>query len=302
MPRHFLIDSDTASDDAVALIMALRAPGVHVVGITTVHGNVGVEQAARNALYTVELCGSKVPVYIGAAKPLQREPQDATWFHGKDGLGDVGYAPASSRAADGDAVDVILASISTYPDLELVTLGPLTNIALALQRRPSIASQLKRCVVMGGAPCCVGNVTPAAEYNIWTDPEAARIVFRSGLPIDLIGWHLCRGSAVLNDRDVARALALDTALARFAIHCNGHARKAFLEQTGEDGISLPDPVAMSIALNRGVGTSWSRHHVDVETSSELTQGMTVIDQLNICLLYTSPSPRDGLLSRMPSSA
>src|SRR5277367_2167480 len=156
MARHFLIDTDTASDDAVALMMALRAPGIQVVGITTVHGNVGVEQATRNALYTVELCGSKVPVYIGAAKPLQREPQDATWFHGKDGLGDVGYAPVSSRAADGDAVDVILASISTYPDLELVTLGPLTNIALALQRRPSMAGQLKRCVVMGGAPCCVG--------------------------------------------------------------------------------------------------------------------------------------------------
>src|SRR5271165_1056616 len=281
MPRHFLIDTDTASDDAVALIMALRAPGVRVVGITTVHGNVGVEQATRNALYTVELCGSKVPVHAGAAKPLHREPQDATWFHGKDGLGDVGYAPASARATNGHAVDVILESIANYPDLELVTLGPLTNIALALQLQPSIAGQLKRCVVMGGAPCCVGNVTPAAEYNIWTDPEAARIVLRSGLPIDLIGWHLCRGPAVLNDRDIARALALDNDLARFAIHCNSHARKAFLEQTGEDGISLPDPVAMSIALDRSIGTSWSRHHVDVETSSELTRGMTVVDQLNI---------------------
>jgi purine nucleosidase len=124
-------------------------------------------------------------------------------------------------------------------------------------------------------------VTPAAEYNIWTDPEAARIVLRSGMAIDLIGWHLCRGLAVLNNQDIARALALDTDLARFAIRCNGHAREAFLEQTGEDGISLPDPVAMSIALDRSVGTSWSRHHVDVETSSELTQGMTVVDQLNI---------------------
>lgn len=279
--RHFLIDTDTASDDAVALIMALRAPDVDVVAITTVHGNVGVEQATRNALYTVELCGSRAPVYQGAAKPLQREPQDATWFHGKDGLGDLGYAPSSLKPAEGEAVDVILARISEYPDLELVTLGPLTNIALALQRRPTIADELKRCVVMGGAPCCAGNVTPAAEYNIWTDPEAAQIVLRSGLPIDLIGWHLCRGSAVLDDRDIARALALETDLARFAIHCNGHARKAFLEQTGEDGISLPDPVAMAIALDRSVGTCWSRHHVDVETSSELTRGMTVVDQLNI---------------------
>jgi purine nucleosidase len=281
MPRHFLIDTDTASDDAVALIMALRAPDVDVVAITTVHGNVGVDQATRNALYTVELCGSAVPVYVGAARPLTREPQDATWFHGKDGLGDVGYAPTGLRASEGDAVDVILDNISAHPDLELVTLGPLTNIALALQRRPSIARELKRCIVMGGAPCCVGNVTPAAEYNIWTDPEAAAIVLRSGLPIDLIGWHLCRGLAVVNEADIARALALDNDLARFSIDCNGHARKAFLEQTGEVGISLPDPVAMAIALDRSVGTSWSLHHVEVETSSELTRGMTVVDELNI---------------------
>ena len=279
--RHFLIDTDTASDDAVALIMALRAPDVEVVAITTVAGNVGVEQATRNALYTVELCGATVPVFAGAAKPLHRPLQDATWFHGKDGLGDRGYAPALINPASGDAVEVILDSVDKYPDMELVTLGPLTNIALALERRPSMARQLQRCVLMGGAPCCVGNVTPAAEYNIWTDPEAARIVLRSGMPVDLIGWHLCRGEAVVNPSDIARVLAIGTELARFAIDCNGHAREAFLEQTGEDGISLPDPVAMAIALDRTIGTTWSRHHVDVEVSSDLTRGMTVVDQLNI---------------------
>ncbi len=281
MTRRFLIDTDTASDDAVALIMALRAPDVDVVAITTVAGNVGVEQATRNALYAVELCGAIVPVYAGAAKPLHRPLEDATWFHGKDGLGDRGYAPASRQPANGDAVEVILDNVDRYTDLELVTLGPLTNIALALQRRPNMAQQLKRCVLMGGAPCCVGNVTPAAEYNIWTDPEAARIVLRSGLPVDLIGWHLCRGEAVLNPSDIRQVLALNTDLARFAVDCNGHAREAFLEQTGEDGISLPDPVAMAIALDRTIGTVWSRHHVDVEVSSDLTRGMTVVDQLNI---------------------
>ena len=281
MNRHFLIDTDTASDDAVALIMALRAPDVEVVAITTVAGNVGVDQATSNALYTVELCSATVPVFRGAPKPLHRPLQDATWFHGKDGLGDKGYSPASSKPSAGEAVDIILDSIARYPDLELVTLGPLTNIALALQRRPSLAERLKRCVLMGGAPCCVGNVTPAAEYNIWTDPEAAQIVLRSGLPVDLIGWHLCRGQAVLNPADIAHTLALNTGLARFAIDCNGHARHAFLEQTGEDGISLPDPVAMAIALDRTIATNWSRRHVDVEISSELTRGMTVVDELNV---------------------
>ena len=102
------------------------------------------------------------------------------------------------------AVDAIIETIEANPGLVLVTLGPLTNIALALSKKPEIAAKVSRCVVMGGAPCCEGNVTPAAEYNIWVDPEAARIVMRSGLPVELIGWHLCRGEAVLSPSDIAR--------------------------------------------------------------------------------------------------
>jgi purine nucleosidase len=281
MPRPILIDTDTASDDAVALIMALRARDVEVLAITTVAGNVNVAQATRNALYTAELCQSNVPVYQGAAKPLDRPLEDATWFHGEDGLGDHGYPAPDKRAEPGDAVDVIIDLVERHPGLELVTLGPLTNMAAALTRRPQIAAKVGRCVIMGGAPCTVGNVTPAAEYNFWVDPEAARIVLRSGLVVDLIGWQLCRGEAVLNQADIARVLALDSALARFAIDCNSHARQAYYEQTGEDGISLPDPVAMSIALDPSIGTSWSRHYVDVETTGELTRGMSVVDQLNV---------------------
>jgi purine nucleosidase len=281
MPRRLLIDTDTASDDAVALIMALRAPDVEVLAITTVAGNVNVEQATRNALYTTELCGSNVPVYRGAAKPMERELEDATWFHGLDGLGDRGYPVPHKRAQQGDASDAIIDMVSRHPGLELVTLGPLTNVAQALLRKPEIAAGISRCVVMGGNPCSVGNVTPAAEYNFWTDPEAARIVMRSGLAIDLIGWHLCRGEAVLGEQDIAQILALDTDVARFAIDCNRHARRAYLEQTGEDGISRPEPVAMAIALEASLGTAWSRHYVDVEVASALTRGMSVVDQLNI---------------------
>jgi purine nucleosidase len=281
MPRPFLIDTDVASDDAVALIMALRAPGVSVVAITTVAGNVGVQQATRNALYTAELCGARVPVYAGAEKPLRRTHQSATWFHGEDGLGDHGY-PAPKQAPETlPAVDAIIQKIETNPGLVIITLGPLTNLALALTKKPSIAAQAGRCVVMGGAPCCEGNVTPAAEYNIWVDPEAARVVMRSGLPVELVGWQTSRGDAVLNEDDIAQALRLDTDLARFSIECNSRAREAYKIQTGEDGISLPDPVAMSVALDPAVGTAWSEHYVDVEIQSELTRGMTVVDRLNV---------------------
>lgn len=281
MKPSFLIDTDTASDDAVALIMALRSANVGVLAITAVAGNVNVQQAARNALYTAELCCSSVPVYVGAEKPLRREHQSADWFHGKDGLGDHGY-PAPKRALEKkSAVDAIVETIEANPGLVLVTLGPLTNVALALQRKPSIATKVSRCVIMGGAPCCEGNVTPAAEYNIWCDPEAARIVMRSGLPVELVGWHLCRGEAALKLNDIERVLSLDTPLARFVIECNSRAQEAYFEQTGEHGISLPDPVCMSIALDPTIVTQQSEHYVDVETTSELTRGMTVVDRLNV---------------------
>ena len=277
----FLIDTDTASDDAVALIMALRSPDIRVLAITIVAGNVSAQQAARNALYTAELCGANVPVFVGAEKPLQRDHQSADWFHGRDGLGDHGY-PAPRRTPEKQhAADAIVTTIEANPGLVLVTLGPLTNIALALQRQPGIAAKVSRCVIMGGAPCCEGNVTPAAEYNIWCDPEAARIVLRSGLPVELVGWHLCRGEAALNLNDIERVLSLDTPLARFTIECNSRAQEAYFEQTGEHGVSLPDPVCMSIALDPSIVTQQTEHYVDVETSSELTRGMTVVDRLNV---------------------
>jgi purine nucleosidase len=281
MSRTFLIDTDTASDDAVAIIMALRAPDVRVVAITTVAGNVPVQQATRNALYTVELCGANVPVFMGADKPLLRPYQDATWFHGRDGLGEHNYPAARQAAESTHAVDAIISSIEANPGIVLITLGPLTNIAVALAKKPEIAKHVSRCVIMGGAPCCEGNITPAAEYNIWVDPEAACSVMRSALPIELIGWHLCRGGAVLDNRDIARILAFNTPVAKFAIECNSHARHALKVQTGEDGICLPDPVTMALALDPAIGTDWSDHYVDVETQSDLTRGMTVVDRLNV---------------------
>jgi purine nucleosidase len=277
----FLIDTDTASDDAVALIMALRSPAIRVLAITTVAGNVAVQQSTRNALYTAELCGADVPVFTGAEKPLNRPHQSAHWFHGRDGLGDHGYPPPKKTPEKQHAAEAIIAMIEANPGLVLVTLGPLTNIALALQRKPEIAAKVGRCVVMGGAPCCEGNVTPAAEYNIWCDPEAARTVLRSGLPVELVGWHLCRGQAVLSLDDIKHVLSFGTPQAHFAIECNSRAQKAYFEQTGEHGISLPDPVAMSIALDPAIVTQQTENYVDVETSSELTLGMTVVDRLNV---------------------
>ena len=281
MPQAMLIDTDTASDDAVALIMALRSESTHVIAITTVAGNVPVQQATRNALYTAELCGADTPVFQGAEKPLARPLLSAEWFHGHDGLGDHGYPPARRSAEKQHAVEAIVATVRSNPGILLVTLGPLTNIALALAQAPDLVGNVGRCVIMGGAPCCEGNVTPAAEYNMWVDPEAARMVFRSALPIEMVGWQLCRGQAVLLPPDILSITQMGTELANFAVECNSTARNAYRTQTGEDGISLPDPVAMSIALDPTIGSEWGQHYVDVETATELTRGMTVVDRLGV---------------------
>jgi purine nucleosidase len=261
--------------------MALRHPDVRVEAITVVAGNVELEQGVRNALYTVDLSGADVPVYRGSAAPLQRDLVVAQFFHGRDGLGDQGYPKAQREAAEGDAVDVLVETIRSNPGIVLVTLGPLTNVARALARAPEIAQQVGRCVVMGGAACTVGNVTPAAEYNLWVDPEAARIVFRSGLPIEMVGWELCRGTATLSEAEMDRVRAFGTPVARFAMDCNTSALAAARLQSNEPGLPLPDPVAMAVAIDPSICTRKSLHYVDVETDSDLTRGMTVVDQLNV---------------------
>jgi purine nucleosidase len=281
MPTPMIVDTDTASDDAVALIMALREPAVEVVAITVVAGNVPVAQASRNARYVVELCRADVPVHEGAERPLVRELATATFFHGEDGLGDHGYPPPRRPAASRDAATALVEAVRAHPGVVLVTIGPLTNVACALGQAPDVASKVGRCVVMGGAACTVGNVTPAAEYNVWCDPEAARACFRSGLPIEMVGWELSRGTANLDDGDIARCLALGTDRARFAIESNSTALEVNRSLFGGAGISLPDPVAMAVALDPGVVTRKSRHAVEVECDGVLTRGMTVVDQLDV---------------------
>ena len=279
MTRPFIID--TASDDAVALIMALRAPDVDVKALTIVSGNVSVEQATRNALYTLELCGcASIPVYQGADRPLLRDADRAEWFHGADGMGNQDYPEPKSKPAPGHAVNALIETIKSNPGIVLVTLGPLTNIALTLAQAPEIVPLVSRCVVMGGTAWSVGNVTPAAEFNIWQDPEAAQIVFRSGLPVEMVGWELCRFSAGLTPEEIEYVRRLNTELAHFTIDCNRTAMDAIRIQSGVIGLELPDPVAMAVAIDPTICTRGSKHAVDVETQSELTRGMTVIDQLD----------------------
>ncbi len=287
MTRKMIIDTDTASDDAVAIMMALQTPDIEVEAITIVAGNMPVEQGSINARYTVELCGKDVPVYIGADQPLTREVYRAYFFHGPDGMGGMNYQ-TTRPVAEGHAVDVLIDTIKANPGIILVTLGPLTNVALALAKAPEIVENVSRCVVMGGAACTVGNITPAAEYNIWCDPEAARMCFRSGLPIEMVGWELCRGEANLSDEDMRYCKeVINTPLSHFAIDCNISALDANRNWLGDPGLGLPDPVAMAIAIDPTICTRSSKHYVDVECDGTFTRGMTVVDQLGVTVHETA---------------
>ncbi len=280
--RKFLIDTDTASDDAVALLMAHRWPDVQVEAVTLVSGNVPVEQGAKNALYTLEMCGASTPVYLGCSKPMLRPCEYAYWFHGDDGMGNMYYPDPIRQPQPTHAVDLIIDTLKANPgELTLVTLGPLTNIATALLRAPEIASLVQRCVIMGGAANVVGNVTPAAEYNIWVDPEAAKIVFHSGMPMEMVGWELSRAEAALIPAEIETVINLGTKLARLAMECNKRALEAGREIQASPGLMLPDPVAMAVALDPDVVMRKGKYFVEVEIASELTRGQTVVDQLGV---------------------
>ncbi len=278
--RRLIIDTDTASDDAVALMMAFSRPDVTVEAITMVAGNVALAQASVNARFTVELCGRDVPVHEGCDRPWLREPAPADWFHGADGMGDVGYPAPAAPAAPGHAAAELVNRFSREPgEIELVTLGPLTNVATALALDPAMASHVKRCWIMGGAACTHGNVTAAAEYNIWCDPEAAKKVLDSGMDIVMLGWELSCGAATLDADEMASVRAIGTALAIVAMDANRTAFEAVQRLQGQHGLALADPVAMAVVLDESIATVRSRHRVDVATGDELVRGMTVVDRL-----------------------
>jgi purine nucleosidase len=254
--RYFLIDTDTASDDAVALVMALRHPNVQVEAITVVAGNVPVEQGVQNALYTVELCQRGTPVYRGMQGPLLRPLETAQHVHGQDGMGDLGLPLSGRTPASGHAVDAIRKTIRRFAhDITVVTLGPLTNLALALKLEPELAGLVNECIIMGGVGQGPGNMTRVAEFNIWVDPEAAQMVFASGLPITMVGWDISVASATFSPEDADALRAVGTPLAAFCVDIQRVLQEFAIKETNLAGFDLPDPIAMAVALKPEV---WER--------------------------------------------
>ena len=245
--------------------------------ITVVAGNVPLEQGVQNALYTCELVGGGVPVYAGAARPRVRELHTGQAVHGDDGMGDIGLLLHGRVPAEGAAAQVLVDEIRARPgDVTLVTLGPLTNVAAALELAPGIATQLRSLVVMGGTSDHRGNITAAAEYNVWADPEAAAVVFESGAPLTMVGWDVSRTYAVITPHDAEELRALGP-IGAFSVDIQRTLIAFCREQTLLDGYDLPDPIATAIAIDPAIATVVRPLHVAVETQGELTRGATVVD-------------------------
>lgn len=279
--RHFLIDTDTASDDAVALLMVLREPSVRVEAITVVAGNCSLEIGVKNALISVEKAGTyDPPVYAGMSQPLLRELVTSEYVHGQDGLGNMNLPSPASEKQSGHAVDMIIEMARRFPgELEIITLGPLTNLAMAILKEPTLPDLIKRVYIMGGAGLGPGNITPVAEFNFYVDAEAAHLVIQSKMAKTVIGWDICMAEAFLNRSDIAHLKSLGS-LGEFAVRASVSLIE-FTKGLGKDGFGPADQTAVAIALYPDIVTKQFDAYGYVEYKSEKAYGQFILDQLQL---------------------
>ena len=276
--RKIIIDTDPGQDDALAILLALASPELDVLGITTVAGNVPLHLTQKNARKVCELAGKpQTPVYAGASRPMVRPLVTAEHVHGRTGLDGPDLPEPVMPLQAQHAVDFILHSLQSQPagEITLCTLGPLTNVALALQRAPEIASRIRQIVMMGGGFFEGGNITPAAEFNIYVDPHAADVVFRSGVPLVLMPLDVTH--QVLTTRKRMDAIgARGTPVAKACVELLEFFERHDEQKYGSDGGPLHDPCVIAYLLQPELFQGRDCNVV-VETGSELTMGMTVVD-------------------------
>ena len=300
--EKFIIDADTGSDDAVAILLALRDPSIEILGISIVSGNVPLELGILNTKSTMELCEQDIKVYAGSNKPLLREYKEihnlddfmdhvksespisasGQCVHGIDGMGDIGIYPKNKTYEKESGVDFLIKSLNEQPnEITVVTLGPLTNIAKAIEKDPSIIEKVKHCYVMGGTSDGSGNVSAAAEYNIWVDPEAAKIVFDSGMKITMVGWDNSYKYAMLKEDEMSLLKSLKTKYADFSVDIQKTLIDLTFRTYGFYGFDLPDPITMAIALDNKIIEESQQLDVIVDTRDGLTRGQTIVDYFGV---------------------
>jgi pyrimidine-specific ribonucleoside hydrolase len=275
-PTPVIIDCDPGHDDALAITLALARPELEVLGITTIGGNSTLANTTRNALRVLALLDRPdVPVAAGPDQPLVRPLETAPEVHGASGLDGADLPEPVSAARPEGALEFLRVTLAASPEpVTLIPVGPLTNIGLLLRTYPAVAEKIGHICLMGGA-MGAGNWTPAAEFNIWVDPEAARIVFRSGLPITMCGLEVTH-QALMGMPEIDRLRAVGTRPARVFADLLQFFTKFHVERYGTADTPIHDAVAVAHVALPGMVTT-RRYHVDVETSGELTRGRTVVD-------------------------
>ena len=267
-----VLDCDPGLDDAVAILVA--AHYADLIGITTVAGNVGINRTTRNALAVAQMAGLDVPIHRGAARPLAGAAVDGGRIHGETGLGNALLPDLTRSEASDDAVAYICDTARSVDDLHLLAIGPLTNVALALQRDPDLRRHLAGLTIMGGG-AHIGNITPVAEFNIWADPEAAAVVFEKAAPVTMVGLDVTN-KVVFGDSEIARMRAGGTPATELAASVVDYLLDRFREYLGHSTVPVHDATAMIAATHPHLFEQ-SRHPVAVELSGTHTRGMTVAD-------------------------
>ena len=277
-PRKIIIDTDPGQDDAVAILLALASPELEVLGLTCVAGNVALPLTARNARVVCELAGRPdLPVFAGCAAPLRRDLVTAEYVHGNSGLDGIVLPEPAMALQPAHAVEFLIESLRGQPagTVTLCPLGPLTNIATAMTRAPDIVPRIAEIVLMGGGCFEGGNITPAAEFNIYVDPEAADIVFKSGVPLVMMPLDVTHKALTTRAR-VEAFRALGTQAGHAVASWTDFFERFDMAKYGSDGAPLHDPCVIAYLLRPDLFSG--RHvNVEIETLSALTRGMTVID-------------------------
>ena len=274
--RHIIIDTDTGADDSSAIILAAKDKDIDILGVTTLVGNVELEQSAKNALMSLELIGRNVPVYKGAKKNLDGEDKVGFSVFGNDGMGDKDLIHPNAKAEEKDAIEFIIESAKKYPnELEIVALGPVTNIALAIRKDKEVMKNVKMIWSMGTAGFGHGNATPVAEFNVYSDALAYKEMLDSGIPITIVGFDVCGGDALWTNDDFDR-LSEYNDIGRFVTYAHSVIREMYKDKLGMDSVENCDSLTMMCALYPDIIKEFKQCHASCIIDEGETYGQVIL--------------------------
>lgn len=285
-----IIDTDTAGDDTIALLFALKSEEIDLKAVTICAGNVAFDQEVENALYTIEVAGrsGEVPVYPGCRSPLLKPWETVENIHGEFGMGTAKFPKARQRPETLHAANALVELANRFAgELVICGIAPFTNLAVASALDPDLPKKVKHVTLMAGNNQTLGNVTPAAEYNVWVDPDASKMVYEAGFELTMVGWEICLRHSVMDDAAWDEIASFGTPLSQFFLQVNQTTREFNKREQHLNGSSHPDAITVAGIIDPRLFTRVEKRYVEIENISELTRGMTVVDERGV--LHKKPN-------------